>query len=199
MPVFPFAFIWQQNPSISDNICMEERVLGHRPLLFFVAVIISHSPKPFPHTPWQYANNIPGLPLYATLQQYEWEELSRRWRHYQIPQAFKKWLIIIQRNKQRDVYDPPNVVLKMQCICAAYIHLWLNFAAMTCFGFFFKQRWWRAETKHYGNLNNHQSNHLKWDVTIQASARTQLEMVPQPLCVVILSNWKLFIISGVTE
>lgn len=61
----PFAFIWQQNPSISDNICIEDRAFGHRPLLFFVTDIISHSPKPYSHTPWKYANNVLGLPLYC--------------------------------------------------------------------------------------------------------------------------------------
>lgn len=61
----PFAFIWQQNPSISDNICIEDRAFGHRPLRFFVTDIISHSPKPYSHTPWKYANNVLGLLLYC--------------------------------------------------------------------------------------------------------------------------------------
>ena len=61
----PFAFLWQQNPSVSYNTGIEDQAFGHRPLIFFVADIISHSSKPYSCTPWQYANNVPGLPLYC--------------------------------------------------------------------------------------------------------------------------------------
>lgn len=89
----------------------KERALGHRPLHLFVAVIISHSPKPSPHTPWQYANNVPGLPLYAALWRDEWEQLFCCWRcSDQIPWACgEKWLIIVQSHKERHVCHLANV------------------------------------------------------------------------------------------
>lgn len=73
MPVFNLHLYDKNNrkkPSISDKICIDP-AFGHRPLLFFLAAIISHSPKPYSHTPRQYANNVPGLPLRTALERYE--------------------------------------------------------------------------------------------------------------------------------
>lgn len=114
IPAFHLHF-YDNKTLHSHNICIEDQAFGHRPLPFFVADIISHSHKPYSHTPWQYANNVPGLPLYChTLT--VWEEHYCCWGCYQIPWAFKKWqqLIIMRRRKQRDLCNLPNAVWKWE-------------------------------------------------------------------------------------